>query len=644
MKLFPVIVLALILSGCSAQRKLETIAGRDIRAGLSLAEEREVPELGTAVSEQSDTMHVMDEEGKDVLIMKAIKDDDGEMVAMDVIKAAKVESRFRNVAERHGKVDLIFDVIVPAGMQDSKWQLRFYPDLFVMSDSIRLDPVIITGSEYRKAQLRGYEQYERFLASIITDSSKFLYARQLEVFLKRNMPEVFRFKNDTSVVSDEVFFSHYGVSEQMAVEHYTRTLMMKHNKHKEAIKDKMFRKYVKVPIVSEGLRLDTVLTGYDKDIIYRYKQTITTRAGLRKASVKLPGEIYEGDEIIYKVPSGDSLTFYISSISTLLDNREKYLKKVIGRRVEANTFCYIEFDTGKYDVNPSIGENGKSISMIKYNLASLLENKEFDMDSILVSAWCSPEGDFAFNDRLSGKRAQSVSEYFRDYVNAYRDSASRAEGVMMDMDGKAFEREYDEIKFISKSNGENWDMLEKAVNRDSTIADRNKNSFSKLMKTRDPDERERKLGKEPYYRYLREKIYPSLRTVRFDFHLHRKGMVKDTIHTTELDTLYIRGLDALRDRDYKSALSILRPYRDLNTAVAFCALDYNASALDILEKLERTDKVLYMLALVKSRTGDETEAVKLYRKACEMNPSFISRGNLDPEISSLITKYGLNQL
>lgn len=644
MKRFPVIALTVIMSGCSAQNKLESVVRRDMRAGLSLAENREVPELVTAPSEKSDTMHVKDEDGKDILIMKAVKDDDGEMVAMDVIKAARVESRFRNVAERHGKVDLIFDVIVPAGMQDGRWQLRFYPELFIMSDSIRLDPVIITGNEYRKAQLRGYEQYERFLASIITDSSKFLYARQLEVFLRRNMPEVFKFKNDTSVVSDDVFFSHYGVSERMAVEHYTRTLMIKHNRHKESIKDKMFRKYVKVPIVSEGLRLDTVLTGYDKDIIYRYKQTISTRAGLRKASVKLPGEIYEEDEMIYKVPPGDSLTFYISSISTLLDNREKYLKRIVGRRVEANTFCYIEFDTGRYDVNPDIGENEKSISMIKYNLKSLLENKEYDMDSILVSAWCSPEGDCAYNSRLSGKRARSVSDYFRDYVNAYRDSASRAQGVMMDMDGTAVSREYDEIRFISKSNGENWDMLERAVRKDSVMSENNKRSFARLMNTRDPDERERKLGKEPYYRYLREKIYPSLRTVRFDFHLHRKGMVKDTIHTTEPDTLYMRGLDALKERDYKTALSILRPYKDFNTAVAYCALDYNASALDILEKLERTDKVLYMLALVKSRTGDEPEAVKLYMRACEMNPSYISRGNLDPEISSLISKYGLNQL
>ena len=74
--------------------------------------------------------------------MKAIKDEDGEMVATDVISAAMVTARFRNVAERHGMVDLRFRIIVPAVMRDSKWQLRFYPDMYVLGDTLALDPVV----------------------------------------------------------------------------------------------------------------------------------------------------------------------------------------------------------------------------------------------------------------------------------------------------------------------------------------------------------------------------------------------------------------------------------------------------------------------------------------------------------------------
>ena len=57
------------------------------------------------------------DDGREFIIMKAVKDENGEMVATDVINAAVVEARFRNVAERHGKVDIEFQIRVPQDMQ-----------------------------------------------------------------------------------------------------------------------------------------------------------------------------------------------------------------------------------------------------------------------------------------------------------------------------------------------------------------------------------------------------------------------------------------------------------------------------------------------------------------------------------------------
>ena len=120
-------------------------------------------------------------------------------------------------------------------------------------------------------------------------------------------------------------------------------------------------------------------------------------------------------------------------------------------------------------------------------------------------------------------------------------------------------------------------------------------------------------------------------------------MVKDTVHTTVLDSVYMAGVQAIRDMDYEKAVTLLRPYRDFNSAVAFCAMDYNASAMRILESLERTDKVNYLLALLYSRRGDDKEAVECYLKACAANKNYVHRGNLDPEISALISRYGLRE-
>ena len=586
-------------------------------------------------------MVVEDPDGNQVLIMRAVKDENGEMVATDVLQAARVTARFRNVAERSGRVDLNFRIIVPEAMQDREWQLRFYPDLFVQEDSVRLDPILITGEAYRKAQLKGYEHYRRFLDSIAADSTHFVDRFQLEMFLRRNLPDIYRYKTDSTAVSDEEFRSHYGITERQALEHYTNQLVVRRNRRKVGRKDDMFRKYVKVPIVTEGLRLDTVIISPDGDILYDYVQSIHVKPTLRKATVLLSGDIYEEDRRIYRVPRTDPLTFYISSISGLSDDAVRYKTVVTERRVQANTACYIDFEQGRAEIRKETGHNREEMARIEGNLRSLLQNKDFDLDSIVVTASCSPEGSYEHNRRLSMRRSESVSDYFESFLRHYRDSVRRS-GFHIGLDDTYREEAPAEIRLLSRNNPENWTMLDALVREDGSLSEREKEEYARTESAGQPDLREQRLQKLPSYRHIRESLYPRLRTVRFDFHLHRKGLQKDTVHTTVVDSVYMRGLQAIRDREYEQAVTLLRPYKDYNTAVAFCAMDYNASALEVLEPMERTDKVLYLLAILYSRRGDDRKAVESYLKACRLNPSFVHRGNLDPEIAGLIRRYGLD--
>lgn len=636
-----------ILASCATQRKLKEIRrGNVAEVQLALSNDvNNLPEMKAAAVTR-DTLKIKDDDGTEILIMKAIKDEEtGEMVATDVIDAATVTARFRNVAERNGKVDLSFQVIVPETMMDSKWQLRFYPDLFVLEDSTRLEPVIITGAAYRKAQLRGYQQYDRFLSRIIQDSTRFVNIRALEIFLKRNIPQVYAFKTDSTYVSDEEFYSVYGVSEQDAVNHYTNQIAKNRNERRKARMDKMYNKYVKAPIVSEGIRLDTVIVDANGDFIYNYIQTINTRPKLRKADIVLSGEIYEQDVRLYNIPRSQPLTFYISSISALADNTERYLTKVIERRASANTECRLEFELGKADVKPELGNNGFGIKRIKETLADLLDNETYDLDSIIISATASPEGSYATNKALAQRRSESVSDYFSRFIKEYGDSLKTASGVSMDIDGTnmAYTKQVQEIRLTPRSIPENWEDLYDLVARDIVMNVNQKETFREIYKIDDPDKRERALQDRPYYTYMKETLYPRLRTVKFNFYLHRKGMVKDTVHTTVIDSTYMRGVQALRDMDYAGALALLSPYRDLNTAIAFMGLDRNANALDILENYEKTPEVNYLLAILYSRTGDPEKAVDCYMRSCRQNRSYVYRGNLDPEISALIKTYGLNE-
>jgi len=634
--------LSLVIAGCSAQRKIRTLQSGTVRPSLTLAREQDyIPDIRKDMVAQRDTFIVRDGD-REVLIMKAVKDEDGEMVAHDVIDAAVVTARFRNVAERNGRVDIEFQVTVPQSMQDSRWQLRFRPQMYILEDTLDLDPVIITGAEYRKAQLRGYQQYERFLSTIVTNPDEFVNWWLLELFIERNIPDLYAFKTDSTYVSDEQFASVYGVTEKEAIEHYTDDLARKANSKRISRREKMYRKYVKVPIVSEGLRLDTVIQNGSGDFVYHYVQPIRTRPKLRKVDVVLSGDIYEEDRKIYDIPKSDPLTFYISSLSAFVDNREKYLTKVIERRVEENTACYIEFASGSFEVDEAMGNNPSEIARIKDNLRTLMGSDAFVIDSIIVTSSASPEGTISFNDRLSRRRSEGISGYFSAWMSHHLDSLERESGFSVDEQGNVIIEKRREIPMLGRSSGENWRMLDRLVERDTTLTPEQKESYCNLSTHQDLDAREKAMQSQDYYRHLREKLYPRLRTVRFDFHLHRKGMVKDTVHTTVLDTAYMNGVQAIRDRDYERALTALRPYNDYNTAIAYLCMDYNASAMQILEGLDRTAQVNYMLAVLYSRRGEEQKAVECYVRSCSQDPSYIHRGNLDPEIAVLIRRYGLN--
>lgn len=637
----------LLLAAACGPTRLQTIEKKQLAASLALSRGELAEERKVIASARRDTITVTGENGEQLLLMKAVKDEEsGEMVAHDVINAAVITARFRNVAERHGRIDLRFEVIVPREMMDTRWQLRFYPDMFILEDSVRLEPVIITGSDFRKAQLRGYELYDKYLRSIVTDTTAFIDWRSLNIWIARNMPDLYRYKNDTSYVDVQDFHSFFGPTQADAIREYTWWHRRHYHERRWYQRGEKFRELVKTPIEKEGIRLDTVLRDIDGNFVYQYTQSIKTRPKLRKVDILLSGEIYQQDQRLYTMPRSEPLTFYISSLSAFVDGTERYMTRILERRAAANTACYVDFAEGKSDIDLSLGHNLEEMGRIRQNMVELLENRTFDVDSILISAYASPEGTLRSNILLSRRRAASVADYFDAFVGRYRDSVRR-NSFTVTVDERGQERmgreSVADIRFVSRSNGENWEMLSFLVDTDSTLTPAQKNSYIRHLEQADEDLREEALQKEPYYPYLRQELYPRLRTVRFDFFLHRKGMVKDTVHTTELDTTYMKGVECLKEREYEKALGYLKDYKDYNTAIAYLSLDYNASAMAILKDLPRTPQVNYMLALLYARGGDDQKAVQHYLDACREERSYVFRGNLDPEIYVLIQRYGLNR-
>lgn len=642
-------VLCWMACSCGASRKVSALKRSAPEVNISLPGEKELREPVTLERPEQDTLVVYDFDGRKVMLMKAVMDENGDMVANEELKAAVVTARFRNVAERHGKVDLEFQVTVPRVMLEQDWQTRFYPDMFMLGDSTRLDMLILTGDQYRKTQLRGYQRYNNFIAGIVSDTTKFINLSLLERFLQRNIPQVYAYKYDQSFVSEEEFTSCFGVTERQAIEHYTDKFARYLNNRKKARMGVMYRRYVKAPIVTDRVRLDTVFVNQRGDFVYNYVQTVETRPNLRKIDIVLSGEIFRQDFLLYNVPRCKPLTFYISSISTFTDNTERYLTKIIERRAEANAACHIEFEKGRWDIRPDLGVNSLEIGRIKDNIREILLNEKFDLDSIMIRSYASPEGSVAMNDALSARRAAAAREYFSSYMSHVRDSLRREAGLSISVDDGLRESDtasayLDQgVRFSSRAGGENWDLLDRLVRADTLISEAAREKYFSYEGLKNLDERENRMMKDESYAHIRDDLYPKLRSVRFDFYLHRKGMVKDTVHTTELDTTYMRGVQAIRDRDYGTACALLGSYQDFNSAVAYLANDRNLSAMRILELMERTAVVNYLLAILYSRLGDEQKAVQCYIHSCSQDRAYVSRGNLDPEISRLIKKYDLHK-
>ena len=605
--------LVLLASSCTSARKLEQIRSGQVMMGLGVSEENPSEDNEPEVNVDSIRSSLTD----GPIIMNAIRDSEtGEMVATDVINASRVVARFRNVAERGGRVSISFDVIVPEGMKDSKYQLKIWPHMVASGDTLGLDPIYITGEKYRSRQLRGYERYRAFLASIVSDTTDFLRMGQLEVFIARNFPQTYAMRNDSSFVDDIKAEGLFGVTQTQAVAHYTRTWQVKINERKKSKKDKMFARFVRDPLDAEGIRLDTVLTASSGDFIYRYTHDFRPAPRLKKVQILLRGKLYQDGFEVAQLPFPDDISFYISSLGTLLDDRIKYKLIVLERKAYDHTKALLDFGQGSSDLDTLLGDNASELARVRRCLGDVMSNRNFELDSLKIIASCSLEGSFEANGKLASARARTVR-------------------IALE---KSFPEHWKD-RVQTSAMPENWEQFALLVANDTVLTRRVKEKIDSQVKLarQYPDVAESSLAKLADYRYLREKIYPKLRCVKFEFYMHRIGMVKDTIHTSEVDSVYMQGLNALRDMDYKGAVSFLKPYGDYNSALALVSADYNHTALSVLEGLPSDNpKVCYLMAIVLSRLDQKDEASKYLSLAVAYDPMLKYRANLDPELSGYI--------
>ena len=372
----------------------------------------------------------------------------------------------------------------------------------------------------------------------------------------------------------------------------------------------------------EKFKLDTghVILGDDTTKVYMMFDYSTSLdafqfPGLDKVYIGLTGDVYNDTTWIYNFVMENRLEYPVVSVASLADTTEILYDSIPHYRKANHGANYsIEFEKNSAALKESVGNNAQVIQDIKNSLNALMKNAEFDLDSIIVSATASPEGAITVNQRFSGQRSDAVSNYFRNYVESHRwrykhreDSIRREanESIASAKEaldiGSIFQHEYDDIvkkyedsikaakmpniEFKVHPIPENWDDLYTLVGGDSIMSYNEKEQFyNTFEKNNNLDVRENTMKKHSYYNYMSKELYPKIRVVKFEFHMHRKGQELEVVYTYEPSKRYLEGVQALREFDFIKAESILKDYPSYNAAICYIVRKKPLQAIEILEK------------------------------------------------------------
>jgi len=373
-----------------------------------------------------------------------------------------------------------------------------------------------------------------------------------------------------------------------------------------------FNRFVKFPY-PEDVRLDSLVEGRST-VTYYYSQEVKTDETSKKMLVTLQGQVLAVDDSAYRLPPSDTLSYIVSSMLSFVDTVPRYRIRIVDKYLTVEDRNYIQFFVGDTRVVDTLGDNWRQLDKITGLMRQIVEQQEFWVDTITLTAASSPEGAYAFNERLSQGRAQALKRYL---VRRY----GRSIDTMLS------------VQWVA----EDWAELTNRIRTDREIVNRDA-ILELIAEEKNPDRREQAIRQRfpKEYAYIRSVIYPQLRTVNFRYNLRRKGMVKDTIHTTELDTAYARGVELLRKRKYAKALYILNDYNDRNTVVAHLSLDHNERAMELLATMPKDAVTEYLRAIACSRLGRKEEGRRHFLEACRLDERMEYRGNLDPEIAELL--------
>lgn len=157
--------------------------------------------------------------------------------------------------------------------------------------------------------------------------------------------------------------------------------------------------------------------------------------------------------------------------------------------------AYIDFPVDRTELHPDYRRNPEQLDSIINTINTIKNNSNFEVDTIIIHGYASPESPYSHNAMLAEGRAKTLTDYVRRQVNL---PAS---------------------VFQVASTPEDWDGLREYLKNGAALAHGNEILAIANDERLDPDSREAKIKKlyPTEYRYMLHNWYPALR--HSDYHI-----------------------------------------------------------------------------------------------------------------------------
>jgi len=467
----------------------------------------------------------------------------------------------------------------------------------------------LNGKDTTGAYMRYLRSYDKNLKTLMLDGEDL-----------RNIPQEFRDIYRSGRKMEQV--ANQTISDKDSIEiaklRYMFEDMALNDMKRERQEEKM-NEMIVFPY-EQNTRLDSVVQT-DRDFVFYYKQDYPVSPGMKRLRLVMNSQIDAVDQSRFIQPQSDTLSYFISSLSQLVDSSLIVKTTTIHRDVYNTMVIYPKFQTGRTNFNVNYKDNKEQTNKLIDTYKTFIGEGKLLMDSVILRVSTSLDGEYEKNIELSMKRADALKSFF---VKALGGTA-----------------EVDNV-FKTRYSGEDWNTMARLIIKRTDMPNRSQ-ILDMLTQAVNPDECEKEI-KKTYpadYKIIVDSIYPMLNKAEVIFNMTRPGMTEEITVNREDRPEYAQALKYLQDREYWKALDILGNYPDYNTALCLVCMGYNAKALELLESLKQTGNTEYLLAILSIRSGNDDEAINHLIKACELDPSKAYRAPLDPEVAALVNKYNL---